>query len=386
VARASNEELLKRLRQTYPGSTAADRDYYRVKFRAQETHDSGAGEGSGLELARLLERTFAHAAESVSPSIVGIAAYKKSDTTSTDPAPQAGWRVGAAGQKLFPGYARATSGSGFFVSDDGKILTSAHLVTVAGALPKDWIIDVELSDNRHARAKAIGIEPTLGLALLKIESGTPTPLAPIGNNELVQAGQWAIALGDPPGAAKVFVPGTISARPVRTCYQADLLSTMLQTSIAIDPEGFGGPLVNVRGEVIGLMLPTGFSKAALQAGMVGPISALPIDLAVNIARALEVKQSQLSPWIGVSVLDVAGATGIDIDNVFEPSPASAAGIRVGDFLTKMNGQPIAGVPDFQRWLYTLGIDAGVELEIVRDGKRMTFQVKIEQRPKSASSN
>ena len=397
VARASNEELLKRLRQTYPSATASDCDYYRVKFRTPEAHGlqaSNAGDGSGLELAGTLERTFARVADNVSPSIVGVAAYKKSETASGDPAPKAGWRVGMAEQQLYPGYARATSGSGFFISDDGKLLTSAHLVTDAGELPKEWILDVELSGNRHVRAKALGIEPTLGVALLKIESEAPTRPAPIGNSELVRVGQWAIALGDPPGVAKVFVPGTISARPERTCYQADLLSTMLQTSIAIDPEGFGGPLVNVHGDVIGVMLPTGFTRAALQSGMVGPISALPIDLALNISRAIELKQSQRSPWIGVSVLEVSPAsrrlpttpqTGIYIDDVFEPSPASSAGIRVGDFLTRMNGQPIAGIPDFQRWLYTIGINAGVALEIVRDGKRSTFQVKIEERPQLASS-
>ena len=397
VARASNEELLKRLRQTLPGATASDCDYYRVKFSPVEAHGlpaSVAGESSGLELAGTLERTFARVADNVSPSVVGVAAYKKSDTTPGDPAPKAGWRAGMAEQQLYPGYARATSGSGFFISDDGKLLTSAHLVTDVGKLPKEWILDVELSDKRHVRAKALGIEPTLGLALLKIESAAPTRPAPIGSSELVQVGQWAIALGDPPGVAKVFVPGTISAQPERTCYQADLLSTMLQTSIAIDPEGFGGPLVNVRGDVIGIMLPTGFARAALLTGMVGPISALPIDLALNIARAIELKQSQRSPWIGVSVLEVSPAlrrlpttpqTGIYIDDVFEPSPASVAGIRVGDFLTRMNGQPIAGVPDFQRWLYAIGINAGVALEIARDGKRSTFQMKIEERPQSASS-
>ena len=156
--------------------------------------------------------------------------------------------------------------------------------------------------------------------------------------------------------------------------------------------GFGGPLVTIRGEVVGLTIP-GEAQAGSPGSQRRPVNALPINLVMTIYRALKVKESERSPWIGISVLELDAAlrgrikspalTGIYIDDVFDPSPASRAGVRVGDILTKMDDQPILGVSDFQTWLYLLGIDRSVTLEIVRGGKVLRKQVTIEQRPESA---
>jgi S1-C subfamily serine protease len=156
--------------------------------------------------------------------------------------------------------------------------------------------------------------------------------------------------------------------------------------------GFGGPLVNIRGEVIGLTIPGDAGAAPIASGG-RPVNALPINLAMTIYRALKVKESERSPWIGISVLELGAAlrarikspplTGIYIDDVFDPSPASRAGIRVGDVLTWMDDQPMLGVSDFQTWLYLLGIDRSVTLEIVRGGTKLRKQLTIEQRPGSA---
>jgi serine protease Do len=123
------------------------------------------------------------------------------------------------------------------------------------------------------------------------------------------------------------------------------------------------------------------------------VRALPINLAMTIYRALKVKESELSPWIGISVLDLSAQlrhrlkssplTGIFIDDVFAPSPASKAGIHLGDILTKMDDHRILGVSDFQTWLYLLGIDTPVTLEIFRDGQFLRRKVVIEQRPEAA---
>jgi serine protease Do len=125
-----------------------------------------------------------------------------------------------------------------------------------------------------------------------------------------------------------------------------------------------------------------------------PVRALPINLAMTIYRALKVAESERSPWIGISVLELNAAlrarlrsaplTGIAIDDVFEPSPASRSDIRVGDVLTRMDDHAIMSVADFQTWLYILGIDARVRLEIVRDGKTLRKDVTIQQRPNAAA--
>jgi S1-C subfamily serine protease len=287
------------------------------------------------------------------------------------------------------------SGSGFLVTGDGDILTSRGVVSPSGSPAKDQIVDVELTGNVHCRARVVGIEPTIDLAVLRIVAPIPVRPVAIGDSDRVRVGYWAIAVGDPPGPSKTFAPGTIAARPERECYQEHRTSTLLQSSVTIDAEGLGGPLVNLRGEVIGLTIPDPGSLAEVAAEGNRPVSALPINLAMTIYRALKVAESERSPWIGISVLDLnvrlrnripsAPLTGIYIDDVFAPSPASRAGVQVGDVLTKMDDHTIFAVPDFQTWLYLLGIDAAVTLELHRDGKTLRKVVTIQQRPPSAAT-
>jgi serine protease Do len=397
VASQSDEELLRRLRVSRPGAQAREIDYYRSRFRRPGTAGTSvaaAPEDSGMAVAEVLERSFARVAESVFPSVVGLSAFERSGK----PPPPRGapsseqWTVGDPDDQLYPGFLRTASGTGFLVTSDGDILTNAEVVRRAVAAPNDTLIDVELAGNLHCRARIIGLEPTIDLAVLGIVPPIPVRPVSIGDSDEVRIGYWAIAVGDPPGPEQNFVPGTISARPERECYQEHRTKTLLQSSAAMDIRGFGGPLVTIRGEVVGLTVP-----AEPGAGSPGseprPVNALPINLAMTIYRALKVKESERSPWIGISVLELDAAlrgrikspslTGIYIDDVFNPSPALRAGIRVGDILTKMDDQPILGVSDFQTWLYLLGIDRSVALEIVRDGKVLRKQLTIEQRPESA---
>jgi S1-C subfamily serine protease len=257
------------------------------------------------------------------------------------------------------------------------LLTSASLFKEQSDL-----IDVEIGEV-HVRARLVGMEPTVDLAVLSVDAPVPLQPATLADSDRVRVGQWAIAVGDPPGAARFFSPGTIAARPERDCYQEHRTSTLLQSSAVLAPEGYGGPLVDLRGEVVGLTVPGP-----------GGASALPMNLVGTLYRALKVKESSRSPWIGISVLDLSAAlrrrlpsaplTGIYIDDVFEPSPASRAGIRAGDVLTRMDDHRIFAVSDFQRWLYLLGIDASVRLEIFREGKTLLLDIPIEQRPPSAT--
>jgi S1-C subfamily serine protease/mono/diheme cytochrome c family protein len=396
LAARSDEELLTRLRVSRPGAEAAELDFYRAKFRRARPSDpvdrTAAGE-NGLEVAELLERTFAGVAEKVFPGVVGISIYEKdagAKPASADGPHREGWKVGDAEDRLYPGYRRVWSRSGFLVTGDGDILTCAEGLSRPGAAPRSDLIDVELTGNVHCRARLVGIEPTINLAVLRIVPPVPVRTVPIGDSDTVRVGHWAIAVGDPPGPEKSFAPGTIAGRPERECYQEHRTSTLLQASASMDPAGFGGPLVNIHGEVVGVTIPGGGAAAA--AGNL-PVSALPIDLAMTIYRALKVKESEQSPWIGISVAELSAQlrgrlkssplTGIYIDDVFEPSPASQIGIRTGDILTKMDDHPILGVSDFQTWLYLLGIDSRVTLEIVRDGKTLRKAVTIQQRPESA---
>ena len=398
IAAQSDEELLKRLRTSRPGAQARELDYYRSGFRRTggapaPTPSMPADDGASV--AETLERTFAHVAEGIFPTVVGVSVYqKRSEPGAPRPsgAPREGWTVGDPEDALYPGYRRVRSGTGFLVAADGDVLTFAGAIALPGSSPASNLIDVELPGNIHCRARLIGLEPTIDLAVLGIVAPVPVRAAVLGDSDTVRIGHWAIAVGDPPGPEKYFVPGTIGARPERECYQEHRTKTLLQSSAAMETGGFGGPLVNIRGEVVGLTIPGDAGAAPIASGG-RPVDALPINLAMTIYRALKVKESERSPWIGISVLELGAAlrarikspplTGIYIDDVFDPSPASRAGIRVGDVLTKMDDQPILGVSDFQTWLYLLGIDRSVTLEIVRSGTKLRKQLTIEARPGSA---
>jgi len=394
LAGSSNQELLARLRALRPETAASDLDFYRLQppppSAAGQASGPGAAEPPDLGAALLLEHAFGRVAERVFPSVVGLSFYVR------DPAgPSAhgtGWREGGAADSSYPGYRLARTGSGFFASDDGYILSCHHLVVDprTGELPE--IVDVELDGNRHVRGRVIGVEPTVNLAVLKAEVPIRTPAALPGDPEGVRVGQWAIAMGDPPGVDRTFVPGTISSRPERDCYQEERTSTLLQTSLRIPKESFGGPLVNIRAEVVGITMPRTQTPLATETEP-GAVFALPIHLAMTLYEAIKVKESRLSPWLGISVLELTSKlrrtlrstplTGVYIDDVFDPSPASRAGIRVGDILSAIDGNRLFAVPDFQKWLYLMGTGKTVSLEIYRDGEILRNQVTIEERPSSA---
>jgi len=399
LARSTNEELIERGRASGTPVDLGSIDFLRENLPAAgetsqpATVATAPGDAvDGLELALRLESVFAQVAERVFPSVAGITLYRR--TASSGPkGPPGGKKMEAwqqAGQETdpYPGFRRIRSGSGVFVTDDGFLLTSARLLAGEGGRRDGDIIDVELQDNQHARARLIGLEPAVDLAVLKTEAPIAVRPARLGDSDAVRVGQWAIAVGDPPGVEKTFSPGTIAARPERDCYQENRTSTLLQTSIRVGPESLGGPLVNIRGEVIGIAVPQGQGPSA--AGPADAVHALPINLAMTIYEALKVKESKQSPWLGFSVLDLtadvartlpkAPLTGIYIEDVFEPSPAARAGIRVGDVLTAMDGNRIFAVPDFQKWIYLLGIGHAVRLELVRGGGVLERTLTIEQRP------
>jgi S1-C subfamily serine protease/mono/diheme cytochrome c family protein len=400
VARFSNAELIDRARLSGFQADLGHIDFLRANPQGSGGGGAGAGPatastssqepGAGLAVALDLEAAFQQVAERVFGSVAGVSLYRKEAPAvpgKKSARPEA-WRQAGREETLYPGYRRVRSGSGVFVTEDGFLLTRSRLLADDKGMRAGDIIDVEVQGNLHYRARLIGLEPAIDLAAIKAESPIPTQPARLGDSDAVRVGQWAVAVGDPPGVEKTFAPGLIAARAERDCYQENRSSTLMQSSIRVGPESFGGPVVDIRGEVIGIAVPrAGALPAAAQDAAV---YVLPINLAQTIYEALKVKESTRSPWLGFSVLDLtadlrrkmprAPLTGIYIDDVFDPSPAARTGIRVGDVLTAIDGNRVFAVPDFQRWLYLLGIGHTVTLEIVRDGAVLKRTVTIEQRP------
>jgi len=326
-------------------------------------------------------------------SVVSIGAYLPIDQApdaSTDSGEASGWRAAGDQNDPYPGHRLVRSRSGFFISEDGFILTNAG--TVAPFEGREIaIVDVEI-EGRHYQARVVGTEPTVDLAVLAVDLPFSTRAVKLAEQDSAKVGRWAIALGDPPGPERTFDPGTIAAVPERDCYQEQRGATLLQTSCRLDPESYGGPLVDIAGRVIGITVPRpgGVGPAALMA-FARQAQALPNGIAMTLYEALRAKESRRSPWLGVAVLELTRATrtrssprtGVYIDDVYDPSPASRAGIRVGDVLTGIDDHRVLSVADFQKWLYLAGIGASVRLHVSREGEALELPVTIEERPAAA---
>ena len=418
VVRHSSDEL--RVRLSTEGFSAEAADVDRLRLDPPEarppkpdgasavvvpTARATADAGGPLDVALALQEAFAGVAEAVLPSVVNVTSFVRDDAAAAPAAaaPKAqAWRLaGDPVETTYPGFRRWRSGSGFFVTADGYVLTCHHVVTRDDGTPAE-AIDVELPGGRRVLSRLVGAEPTIDLAVLKLEvvaEARPLEVRPatLGDSDALQVGHWIIAVGDPWGPERTYAVGTLAARPDRECYQDQLSGTLLQASLDVHPEAYGGPLVDIHGRVIGLTVPPPGG------GGLGPRGAefgLPINLALNIYEALKVAESRRSPWLGVSVLELAAVhrrfrgaeappalprTGVFLDGVFEPGPASRAGIRAGDSLVAIDGNRLFSVLDFQKWLYLSGIGRTVTLDIFRDGKTTPKKVTIEERPAGAAT-
>ena len=379
---------------------------------AQETRPAGDGADAPaapvaddeIGVALELQDSFAKVAEKVLPSTVTVAAYARvPDGQKTDTAEHADWVKQLSDE--YPGFAPFNAGSGIMMTADGYLITARHVVIQANGEPAD-LIDVETPDRRHTLAKLVGAEPTLNLAVLKLlhfdERRAPqfTP-AVLGDSTAIAVGHFAIGLGDPAGPVRFFAAGVLAAKPDRDCYQEQLTATYLQAALKVHPQCYGGPLVNIRGQVIGMLTPRLPQPGVLaEPTSHGLEFALPSNIIKTIYAALREKESLRSPWLGYAVMSPAElrkevgpdafrtlkrpALGIYIENVFDPSPAQTAGIKPGDFLMKFDGKPVRSPLEFQKHLYMAGIGATVKLTMFREDETYDAELVVELRPENAT--
>ncbi len=409
IAASSNAELLARLRRARPDASPGEVDYLRVNFvsaRGGAAPLADPDVTGGAAIALQMQEAFARVADRVFPRVVGITGYVRDpDWTAEKLRAQRGeaWTVGNAELLRYRGFRPLPSGSGFRVDDEGYVLSRDHLVRDEhGEIAP--LVEVELPDQTHVVAGVVGGEPTLDLAVLRIAepgSAAAVPELVFGDSDRLQVGNWLIALGDPPGPEKVFTVGLVSAPAERQCYQEQMSATLVQSALTVPARGLGGPVVDILGNVVGMTVHQKGAPAAPASDDDHPAThILPINLVLNLLETLKVAQSHRSPWLGVSVLELPSLrkrlgldaqsttipqTGLYIDDVFDPSPASRAGVRPGDFLLGLGGHPLGSVADFQKWLYVLGVGAHPELELVRDGRPLRMVTAIEVRPESATT-
>jgi S1-C subfamily serine protease len=269
------------------------------------------------------------------------------------------------------------SGSGFIIAPDGFILTNSHVVHAADK------VEVTLSDGRVFPAALIGDDPDTDLAVMRIDAPNLVH-ARLGSLQSVRVGQIAIAIGSPYGFHQTVTAGVVSAlgRSMRA-QSGRLMDNIIQTDAALNPGNSGGPLVNSRGEVIGV-------NTAVILPAQGICFAIGSDTAEFIAAWL-IKEGRIQrSWIGVAGQNVPlhprvarfhrlpGAQGVLVVGIEPNSPAFRAGLREGDILVAFRGDPVASIDQLQRRLVASEIGVTSPLVVVRHTEKLELLVTPEE--------
>lgn len=247
-------------------------------------------------------------------------------------------------------------GSGFVLNGGGYVLTNAHVVQNA--------TDIRLVlGTGEAEARIIGIDPLTDTALLHFEPEGPLHPLPLGDSDAVEIGELVLALGNPLGLQHTVTSGIVSAKERLVPGEEGRLLDYLQTDSAINPGSSGGPLLNLRGEVVGIN-----TALVTEAQLIG--FAIPINTVKAVMRLL-ILGPERRGWLGISTelpREADGGPGVEVAEVLPGSPAEGAGIRAGDRITAVDGQPVASLLALRR--ISLGFLAGEELalELEREGR------------------
>ena len=277
---------------------------------------------------------------------------------------------GPLGQRDIPQHAQ---GSGFIISADGVILTNAHVVRDA----KD--VTVKLTDRREFRAKVLGSDPKTDVAVLKIDA-KDLPTVPLGNTRDLKVGEWVLAIGSPFGFENSVTAGVVSAKG--RSLPDDSFVPFIQTDVAVNPGNSGGPLFNTRGEVVGINSQI-YSHTG---GYQGLSFAIPIELATKVKEQIIATGKASHARLGVAIQEVnqtfADSFKLDkpegalVSAVDTDSPADKAGLKSGDVIRKVNGQPIVASGDLPALIGAASPGDKVTLEIWRQGKREELTARL----------
>ncbi|MCP4685724.1 MAG: PDZ domain-containing protein [bacterium] len=276
-------------------------------------------------------------------------------------------------------------GSGFFFREDGYVITNNHVI-------KDAVeMTVRTSSGYEYEARLVGADPQTDLAVIKVDPEEEISVIPFGSSSDIKVGDWAIAIGNPfpqQGLDRSVTVGVVSAKgrsSLRFGQETPFYQNYIQTDAAINPGNSGGPLLNLRGECIGvnaaISSPTGSS--------VGIGFAIPIDLARAIVPDLIASGKATRGWLGVWLSDLterqAKSQGLDavrgvvIDSVFAGSPAERAGFKRGDVVVNFDGQAVANASQFSVLVSTVRQGNVVPVEVFRDRDRMTLKTTVGDR-------
>lgn len=266
-----------------------------------------------------------------------------------------------------------SGGSGFIISQDGQIVTNAHVVAGADE------VTVRLSDKRQFKAKVIGADEVSDVAVIKIDaSGLPT--LKVGDPARLNVGEWVIAIGSPFGFDNTVSAGVVSAK-MRSLPNGNYVP-FIQTDVAINPGNSGGPLLNLSGEVVGINSQI-YSESG---GYMGLSFAIPIDLAMDVQTQLahggKVQRGRLGVSVQTLDQDLARSFGMEtpsgalVNQVQEGMPAARAGIEAGDIILKVDGQSVEDAATLSRLIAAKKPGQRVQVELQRAGNPKEISVAL----------
>ncbi len=324
--------------------------------------------------------SFVDIADRLNPSVVTIDAsargngrYRRQGTTPAPEAPSQD-QFGRPQERDRDGPRRG-AGTGFLVDAAGFILTNHHVVDGAER------IIVRLSDGRSLRARTVGSDPDTDIALIKIESSTPLPFATLGDSDALRVGEWVVAIGNPLAYEHTVTVGVVSFIG-RKLFDSSF-DRYIQTDAAINLGNSGGPLINTRGEVVGI-------NAAVSSRAASIGFAVPINQAIAILPQLREDGRVTRGYIGVKLrtvdrdvqrsLRLPVSAGALVQDVAAGSPAERAGLRPYDVITAVDGTHVKSDDDLIETVAERRPGTSATLSLLRDGRTVALPVKLAERP------
>jgi serine protease Do len=278
---------------------------------------------------------------------------------------------------------RTGAGSGFFISSDGLIVTNNHVVEGAEK------IRVRLTDETELPAKVVGRDPATDVALIKIDGKGSYSALPLGDSDGLRVGEWVMAVGNPLAMEHTVTVGVVSAKGRTLGISPDPNSRsfedFIQTDAAINMGNSGGPLVNVRGEVVGM-------NTAINAGGQNLGFAIPVNTIKMVVPQLKEKGKVVRGYLGVQITNVdqkaqesfklPSREGALVQSVTKGGPADKAGMREGDVIVAAGETPVKDTRTLIYRVSAMPPGQKVDLEVIREGKRQTIAVALGERPSS----
>ena len=351
--------------------------------------DLGRGKLPQTDPARIemLNGAFAKVVEAVAPAVVSVTTEKKWSQREQQfnhpffeffgmPNPQEAPESQGPKRNIPLG-----GGSGFIVNKQGYIFTNAHVVDGAD------IVKVSLVNKRSYVAKVVGVDKKTDVAVLKITpKGDELSVVGFGDSKKVAIGEWVLAIGNPFALQNTVTSGIVSAKGRREQMAGDSYQDFIQTDAAVNPGNSGGPLVNLRGEVIGI----NSSIYTRTGGYMGVSFAIPISMALKVAEDIIYEGKVTRGYLGIGIDNVsenlAEAMGLQntagclVREVMKNGPAAKAGLKEGDIILKVAGNGVQDAADLRNMVADLRPGEKYEFEVLRDGKRSTMGIKIGAKP------